>query len=566
MSTPSPKIFNQRQIAAFGEEGDDIGPEASQALLRSSLAKIDQLKTDDALSFDKDKGLFSLLKPSPPPKTICFREQNEKAEDLDWKTLQEKLNVQSTYKVKAWAGNYYLKNKEDLKKLQEIAYAKYHDKYNVYGVIFGLRLGSYQRDDGSMFMTAENLRVLSNQTMECIQLVHLNNPLNTSAFAKTKISQGSVLIYGGLCKLNQIMDGDYQGGDYQAGFLLNSGLHAIDAEEYRDFSGWIAHLPEEKAVKERLQFKEEGIKRKLAKANFCIKYIFVVDLKIIVPALVAIRDIEANEILGYDYGDQYWPGKKLLPTHVDTLGNVIDRSLYQCVLFKFSIRVGNREKIGTDATLDCVKKTLAKEKERRVSQHFAPGAKSTGFLEESSLERLLREGEIIESIRADGVLNESILNQFCEKLTPILNNALNDILNLPKPTVKEDSAPTDIQKNWRIAPFDKKPLLTFKKSFPATALASFRDKIHKMGLGDYFSFFPKNDNYFIAFFAEDCYLLAKKLGIHVKPDFPSQKSPTPPTAPKTTEKKSDDDKSAHNESAQATTKDKDGYTRFRSKN
>jgi len=536
MTTPKDQM-QQRILSTLNAMDDESGLAFATSFLQQSVqqsgttpkklkSKVNkESKGAEELKLDQEKFLYPLLKPSAPPKSIRFRDLNGKVEELDWKTLQEKLNSQSPVKIKGWAGNYYVKRKEDLKTIQEGSLPLYQNKHFALMVQFAQHAKGYR--EGPEMMDSDQVRLMHDKTMDCIQLVQLANPLNVCGFSKKAIKKGSILIYGGLCSFKHETVNDYvmamlpNGTPGQYDMAPGTNHYSVYSDEYRDFSGWLAHLPEERDVNENMQFSKDKIKRKLATANFKHKMLFITDLKIVMPVLVATRDIEANEILGFDYSLPYWLAKKISPVYVDKQGSIIDKSNYRHTEFQVLITnvtsgaSNTRSFIPSSLSIPELEEALKKEDEDlRTIQFYEPPLKTAAILERASLEKALLNRELFVSIPADGILNKTIVDELCKKLTSIFVEL--ELETDPNVLGQKQN----IQKLWDMnLEFDgRKPFITYKEPFPIFASDLIQGKLKEKGLNNCISFAKAGDILcYMTLNTDNAYLLAKRFGINVNP-------------------------------------------------
>jgi hypothetical protein len=171
-----------------------------------------------------------------------------------------------------------------------------------------------------------DLRANHQNTLQFVVIKEMDEPLGKGAFAgSTGIRTHAFMLYSGIYGSRE----DFGKLDVSQQIYLGQidKNNLIDSRTMVNKTRYIQHLPElteDKAFYEKLN-------QPIAYANLEYADIkFYVELNgqlYIIPAggLVTIRVIEANEVLGYSYGANYWLALKVTPSLLRSDGKPIDR-------------------------------------------------------------------------------------------------------------------------------------------------------------------------------------------------------------------------------------------------
>jgi len=298
----------------------------------------------------------------------------------------------------------------------------------------------------------------SASTQEKIQLVNMGET-GIGAFAKEKIKKDSVLLYAGVLRFEK----DYsleRGKQFTSRVLKGNPDIFVDAEKYRNIAAFLQHLPSSESLEQLYQIEEKDWSEKVALGNFVleIRKVKYKEYYILLPILVATRDILAGEIIGFDYRNIYWLGVSVEPHLFAKDGSIIPRNHYKAKNLNLKINIkpemnnvaGYSSYVYLEMNLEWpVIKDLTQPRNTKYFYLYdQPGTVACG-LTQADCDKLLQFKNfpyLSQDVKMDAV--QTVTSQALEALAVKLTNLLAHILNI-----------SNVKKTWKVQLQGDYPLL-----------------------------------------------------------------------------------------------------------
>lgn len=187
-------------------------------------------------------------------------------------------------------------------------------------------------------MTSKELLKRHYALVKKMKLVDTQSETGVSAFATADIKEDDILIYAGVLK-KQIHDSRKR---YSVEVMkLGEGYIILDGDEYRGIGDYFDSLVCETTLHQDYVLSDKNLAKKIATANFAGTEIYITDLNMTLPCLIATRPIKANERLGYDYQSEYWLKFRMEPLLLSKDYSIIPKKEYRSLKFVLALTPSN---------------------------------------------------------------------------------------------------------------------------------------------------------------------------------------------------------------------------------
>jgi len=275
-------------------------------------------------------------------------------------------------------------------------------------------------------ISSAQLKKFSKQTASKLKLKDIGAEVSVSGFAKDRIMPGEILLYGGEIVGYEKKELDEVGEKLsfhalEIGPMYDNRRYVVDAKSIRDFAGYFAHLSSEANFDKNYETPSAGASRFIAKANFVPARAFVEDLGIIVTVLIALRVIEPEEVVGFDYDEPVYFDRAGIDSRLMmTSGHLLPQSLYNNQRLILTFYLPN----GAHITLKAISWSEFASHSQQL-KIFDPGNELLVVLTHRGITQTLAQyGSRHVSIACDGYIDRRILNLIIEKILEVLDSQI----------------------------------------------------------------------------------------------------------------------------------------------